>query len=115
MTELLRLLVFEFRIVTYEYFCDTLQPYELALLIEGIPYLDRNQWEQTRIRTFTTASMFAKQKPQITDVMRFAWDDKKNELPKEITDNEIDDLRRQARQFETILNDGNRLQDKTDG
>ena len=108
MTELLRLLVFQFHIVSYEYFCDTLQPYELALLIEGLPYLDRNEWEQTRIRVFSTASMFSNHKPQLTDIMQFAWDKKQAvEMPKEITEEEINDLRQQAKQFERKFNNGN--------
>ena len=101
-TELLRLLVFEFRVISYEYFCDNLQPYELAVLIDGLPYLDRNTWEQTRVKVFSTASMFSKQKPRLTDIMQFAWDEEKanTELPKEITETEINDLRQQAKQFE---------------
>ena len=103
-------MVFEFHVISYEYFCDRLQPYELAVLIDGLPYLDRNEWEQTRIRVFSTASMFSKHKPQLTDIMQFAWDERTarhTELPKEITETEINDLRQQAKQFERIIENGN--------
>lgn len=53
--------------------------------------------------------MFSKHKPQLTDIMQFAWDEKtaNTELPKEITETEINDLRKQAKQFERILENGN--------
>lgn len=78
MTELLNTLVFGYRLVSYEYFLDHLQEYEIPLLVQGIPQADRPQWEQCRLRTFATASMFSKKNLKLTDIMQFAWDEVKD-------------------------------------
>ena len=78
MTELLNALVFGYRLVSYEYFLDHLQEYEIPLLVQGIPQADRPQWEMCRLRTFATASMFSKKNLKLTDIMQFAWDEVKD-------------------------------------
>ena len=70
----MRVLVFEFRMIPYEYFLDSLQPYEVQNLLEAIPYADRPQWEQTRLKIFSTASMFSKSQLSVRDIMQFPWE-----------------------------------------
>lgn len=81
---------------------DKMQEHEIPLLVQGIPQADRPQWEQCRLRTYATASMFSKKTLRLTDIMQFAWDEKadKPELPKEITQSEIESLKQQAKLFE---------------
>lgn len=102
MTELLNALVFGYRLVGYEYFMETMQEYEVPLLIQGIPQADRPQWEQCRLRTFATASMFSNNSLRLTDIIKFPWDeeDEQRDLPKEITQSEIDNLKQTAKLFE---------------
>ena len=104
----MRLLVFEFRMVDYVYFLDRMQPYELTNIFEAIPYVDRTLWEQCRLKIFSTASMFSKNNLSVTDIMRFKWDDETEETHEtEITQNDIERLKQQAKLFETTLtNDG---------
>lgn len=97
------MLVFEFRIVDYVYFLDRMQPYELTNIIEALPYIDRNQWEQTRLKIFSTASMFSKSNLTVTDIMRFKWDEENDEPKQDITQTDIDRLKQQAKLFEKNL------------
>lgn len=99
----MRMLVFEFRIVDYVYFLDRMQPYEITNIIEAIPYADRNQWEQTRLKIFSTASMFTKNQLTVTDIMRFKWDEVNDEPQTEIQQTDIDRLKQQAKLFEKNL------------
>lgn len=100
------MLVFEFRMVSYDYFLNELQPYELTNIFEAIPYADRNQWEQTRLKIFSTASMFSKSDLSVTDIMKFKWDDEAPEAQTDITQTDIDRLKEQAKLFETTLTNG---------
>lgn len=103
MTELLRLLVYEFRMVSYDYFCDQMQPYEVANLIDCIPYTDRPQWEQTRLKIFSTASMFSKGSMTVKDIMQFPWESddgaETEPMTQEITGGDIERLKQQAKLF----------------
>ena len=98
MTELLNALVFGYRLVSYEYFLDHLQEYEIPLLVQGIPQADRPQWEMCRLRTFATASMFSKKNLKLTDIMQFAWDEVKD--VKAPSKAKRDELKAIAKQFE---------------
>lgn len=97
------MLVFEFRVVSYDYFLNELQPYEITNIIEALPYIDRNQWEQTRLKIFSTASMFSKNQLTVTDIMRFKWDEEQGEPQQDITQTDIDRLKEQAKLFEKNL------------
>lgn len=72
----MRLLVAGYRLVSYEYFLDRLQPYELPALIEALPYADRAAWEQTRLKIFSTALMFSKNQLNLQDILTFPWEEK---------------------------------------
>lgn len=98
MTDLLNALVFGYRLVSYEYFLDHLQEYEIPLLVQGIPQADRPQWEQCRLRTFATASMFSKKNLKLTDIMQFAWDEVKD--VKAPSKAKRDELKAIAKRFE---------------
>ena len=99
----MRMLVFEFRVVTYDYFLNELQPYEITNIIEALPYIDRNAWEQTRLKIFSTASMFSKNQLSVTDIMKFKWDEDEKEPQQDITQNDIDRLKEQAKLFSKNL------------
>ena len=98
----MRVLVFEFRMVDYAYFLDKLQPYEVQNLLECIPYADRPQWEQTRLKIFSTASMFSKSQLSVRDIMKFPWESEPDEPEPDTappTDTERERLKRQADQI----------------
>ncbi|MDL2243907.1 hypothetical protein LJC54_00155 [Parabacteroides sp. OttesenSCG-928-J18] len=88
------------------YFLDKMSFYELNNLIENIHYKNREQWEQTRLLAYISASPYSKKSLKINDIMEFDWDNKKEEKqePKEITDADIERLRREAKQMEDRIN-----------
>lgn len=51
-----------------------MQGYEIEPIIEGLQYTDRNAWEQTRLKVYSTASMFSKKKLKLHDIMSFPWE-----------------------------------------
>ncbi len=93
------MLVVEYRLVSYEYFLDYLQPYELPALLEAIPYADRPQWEQTRLKIFSTASMFSKKELTTHDIMQFPWDGEDEHDTTPPTDAELKRLKETAQKF----------------
>lgn len=83
-----------------------MEPYELTALLESIPYADRATWEQTRLRIFSTASMFSKRELKIHDIMKFPWD-KHEDTQEAPSDKELQRLKDTAEKL--IQTNGNRL------
>lgn len=53
--------------------------------------MDKNLWEATRMRIFSTASMFSKGQLKTTDIMKFPWDkeiEDEEPVPTHMTDEE---------------------------
>lgn len=89
------LLVFQFRVISAEYFLDECSVWELNDLIENIKYLDRNLWESTRLNSYIVAKANFKNINKINDIFSLPWDDG-NDINKnntKITDEEIQELK----------------------
>ena len=56
-----------------------MQDYEVPLLLNELKYLDRNQWEQSRLHMATLVNMFSKEKKTIHDLMPMPWDEEGEE------------------------------------
>lgn len=100
----MRLLVFGYKVVSYEYFCEELQPYELYNIVGGLGYTDINLWESTRIKVFSTASMFSKKEMKLKDIIKFPWDEETETEPP--TESEINKVKNNVKLMEKILNNG---------
>lgn len=85
---------------------DYLQPYEANLIIQNIPYADRNQWEQTRMIVYSVSSMFAKNKLELTDILTLPWDREADttDTVTDITAKDIERLNIQAANLAKELN-----------
>ena len=96
-----KLLCFEFKMVSVEYFMNQLDDWEVNILIDNIPYADRNQWEMCRQQIYITAQVNSKKKLKAKDIMEFAWEKpvnvKAHETP---TNEEITKARNMALSFE---------------
>lgn len=103
---LFRVLVIEFRAVTYEYFMNECQTWELNDLIDNIPYLDRNLWDSQRLNAYITAQINSRKKLTQQDICVFKWDNKditdfvKEESSKIMTKTDINRLKNLAKQWE---------------
>lgn len=51
--------------------------YEVDDILECIPYMDRNNWEQCRLNTYIT-SMIDHKKVKIDELITFPWEEKKD-------------------------------------
>lgn len=56
-----------------------MQDYEVPLLLNELKYLDRNQWDQSRLHMATLVNMFSKEKKSIHDLMPMPWDEEGEE------------------------------------
>lgn len=81
-----------------------MQSYEVNTIIENLPYLDRNSWEQHRFQVYSNIQMNSKKKLSPTDIMNFAWDNKEETS---ITSTEIERLRNKSKEISnTIIKNG---------
>lgn len=99
-----KILCFEFKLVSVEYFMNQLEEWEINTLIESIPYADRTQWEMCRQMLYLTAQVNSKKKLKPKDIMEFAWEKpekvKAHETP---THEEISKARDMAKYFEEMI------------
>lgn len=85
---------------------DNLQEYEVSELLDGIPYLDKNDWERSRYSIYTNIQMNSKKKLKPTDVLKFCWD-KENNADTSISNTDIERLKRESELIhKNILNNG---------
>lgn len=99
-----RILCFDYKVMSVDYFMSTCSLWEVFLAVENLKYLDRNSWEQARLIAYMDGKSHFKSVKKITDVMDLPWDDNKDIeiekvetwLKKDISNKEISDLRKLA-------------------
>lgn len=92
-----------YRVVSVQYFMDVMDDYEVDLYLDNIPYLDVNQWEQTRFLGYCSVQMFSKKKLTPTDLLTFEWEaPDKGEI--EISNSDIQRLKEKSEQYSKLLN-----------
>lgn len=100
-------LVIANHVVSYEYFCNSLQDYELHWLLENQKFAYKNEWEQTRYKLYYAIAPFTKKKfDSIQEFFPLSTDDKKEEHHYEITNDEIEKMKREAKKMESQLRGG---------
>lgn len=73
MHELFRLLCFQYKVVSVEYFMDTLQEHEIEPIVQNLEYYERPEWERTRFLAYCNLQKSSTKKinPQI---IVFPWE-----------------------------------------
>lgn len=106
MHEYLKMLVIENHVISYEYFCDGLQDYELSWLLYNMNYAYKNEWEQTRYLLYFFIAPYTKERyNSIQEFFPLSTDKKqKEEHNTEITNDEIAILKKKAEAMEAMLN-----------
>lgn len=98
--ELFNVLVFQFRVVSVEYFMDTMTEWEINDIIENLPYLDRNMWEACRLKAWITIQANSTDDVAMQEVLKFKWDEESVETKEiEISNEDIARLRERAKQI----------------
>lgn len=94
------MLVFEYKVVDYQYFMDEMQEYEINNIVENIKYADKNEWESARLIAYVIAKANFKNIKKAQDFLPLPWDDttstptKKKAKNTNITQEEIDRLKK---------------------
>ena len=106
MHEYLKMLVIENHVISYEYFCDNLQDWELLWLLQNMNYAYKNEWEQTRYLLYFFIAPYTKERyNSIQEFFPLSTDGKqKEEHNTEITNDEIARLKKKAQAMEAMLN-----------
>lgn len=98
--EYLRLFVFRRRMVTYEYFMDEMQDWEISMLADSLSSAYREEWEMTRWMVYSIVQPHLKKgmrdKP-MKDVLPLAFDDDYEEEKQiEITNAQVEYLKKRS-------------------
>ena len=102
--EYLRLFVFRRRMVTYEYFMDEMQDWEISMLADSLSSAYREEWEMTRWMVYSIVQPHLKKgmrdKP-MKDVLPLAFDDDyEEERQIEITNAQVEYLKKRSEALE---------------
>lgn len=74
MHELFRLLCFEFKVTSIEYFMDSLQEPEVQSIIENLEYYERPEWERTRFLAYCNIQKSSSKRISPQDLISFPWE-----------------------------------------
>ena len=104
--EYCKYLVIENHIISYDYFCDKLQDWELLWLLQNMNYAYKNEWEQTRYLLYFSIAPYTKTRyNSIQEFFPLSTDkNQKEEHNTEITNDEIARLKKKAQAMEAMLN-----------
>ena len=86
------MLVIDAKVIGYEYFMDYMEPYEVQLLHETLPWAIHQSMEQTRLLAYIFASPYMKYKKDITAWMPLQTDVK--ETVERLEGTELEEARR---------------------
>ena len=73
---------------------DQLQDWEVYDFYNMLQYADTASWEQTRWLMYVIAQVNSRKKLDVTDILKFSWDEKKQNTT--ITDDDIIRLKEKA-------------------
>ena len=107
MHEYCKYLVIETHIISYDYFCDKLQDWELLWLLQNMNYAYKNEWEMVRYQLLYAIAPYTKTRyNSIQEFFPLSTDktDNKEEHNTEITNDEIARLKKKAKAMEAMLN-----------
>ena len=78
--------------------------YELEVILDNLHLKHKQNWEQTRLIAYIIAQSNSTKKINITDVVKFSWDNEKNETIDIMTDEDKDRLRKKSDEIINELN-----------
>lgn len=111
MHELFKLLCFQYKVVSVEYFMDSLQEYEIEPIVQNIPFIEKGDWERTRFLAYCNIQKSSTKKLKPTDLITFPWEkeesstDQINDNSEPLTKEEIQRLKEQAKIISQTLED----------
>lgn len=86
------------------YVLDEMQIYEITALIQHRDLKYREQWEMTRLLGYITAQSHTTKRIKITDIIKFSWDNERNETdPDTPTKEQVNQLAEMAKAYEAMF------------
>lgn len=86
--------------VSPAYFLDKMSFSEVETFLTGFYRRNRDTWEQTRILGYIIAQANSTKQLEQTDILRFPWDENKENESTRVSDDEMKRLREKAKLFE---------------
>lgn len=81
---------------------DDCHIWEINDIVDNIPYIDRNSWEQARLLAYIGAQVHSTKKLDIADIIQFKWDGP-NEKNTEISNNDIQRLKNKSEMLQKMM------------
>ena len=78
--------------------------YELEAILDNLQLRHKQNWEQTRLLAYIIAQSNSTKKINITDVIKFSWDNAKDETIDIMTDEDKNRLRKKSNEIIKELN-----------
>lgn len=74
--------------------------YEIEIILENLYLKHKNNWEQARMISYIIAQSNSTKKIEMTDLLRFTWDNQKErEADASISNDDIERLKIKAQQY----------------
>lgn len=83
---------------------DEMEEYELYEIINNLRYLERNDWERTRLNMYSNVQMNTKKKLTPKDILSFPWENESEEDSKEISKEDIERLKEKSKLISEKIN-----------
>lgn len=106
-------LVFEYRIVSFEYFTEQLSISQAYLIIENLKWIDFSFRTIMRYQIWSlyNSNAFGKNKNEIADIMPLPWDDR-NETHRVASDEELEKQKAYMKQMEEMIKNNSTTTEK---
>lgn len=82
-----------------DYVMDKMEMFEARALMKYSYYADKDNWEQARLIAYLIAQTNSTKHLDMQEMIPFYWDKKEEESNTSITKEEIDALRKKAKQY----------------
>ena len=111
MHELFRLLCFQYKVISVEYFMDTLQEPEIEPIVQNLEYNERGDWQRTRFLAYCNLQKSSTKKIKPQDLITFPWEkeesstDQINGNSEPLSKEDIQRLKEQAKIISQTLED----------
>lgn len=83
---------------------DKMEDYEVNDVISNLSYLDRNDWERSRLNAYVVAQVNSRKQLKPTDIIKFSWDTEEGiRQDTSISNEDIERLKKKSEQINKQL------------
>lgn len=109
MHDVMRIVVIENKLCSFDYFLDVMQPWELEFILKNLAYAQKNEWEQTRLLYYGSIQPYLKSDTitELRDVLPLPFDEKEEKHKEQKTTKEsFKQLKKRGDEIASLLNKG---------